>query len=722
MANTTRKIRRNRHLAALLGAGFAAVALTGSAMATTPVGDQVRLSVTGTDGDATRDAIAPAMAHNPRTGQHLVVWSRIGAPGVGAVGRLINADGTPAGPEFPISSGGVSVAAAVAYNTRANEFLVLLGKAAPGGDIEAFVRRVSAAGVPLGAAEERISAMGPDGNPNFVVDAAAIAYNGVHNEYLAAWVADDNRGPLVDDEKEVFVQRLAADGSQIGTDDQRISNLGPNGNPAYQARHVAVAYNEIRDEYLVAFTGDDNRGGVVDGEEEAFVQRVSWDGLQVGTDDLRISTMGGTGDPLYSALFPTVVHNPATDEYQVAWLGDDTRGGGVDGEFEVFGQRLSSDGTQVGTDDQRISDMGPNGNAAYDADAPKLAYNARSNEYLVAWAGDDDTAPLVDNKTEVHVQRLSAAGVELDGNDVRVSNMEAAADTTARSDRPAVAYDANANQYLVTWEGASTVSPLVAGEFEIYARRFGAGTPVTVASQCKVLPPQAPPPAGDPSKITLSVDQLLINQRIDQAAIRRANGVQAWLDAGVESRDLCQAALGAEELYPGSAGGYTAVPATYGAPDPRPVQIPAATPGDPSKVTLTIDQLLINQRISQAAIRRLNALKARLDAGLTSGDIDDGAVGRAQLKAGTSVLYVPVVATPPAASVTTIAPPSPGDPSKVTLTVNQLLINQRISQAAVKRANDLIYRLGQGIGPEEVRNGTLTTADLAPGLPISTAP
>ena len=130
---------------------------------------------------------------------------------------------------------------------------------------------------------------------------------------------------------------------------------------------------------------------------------------------------------------------------------------------------------------------------------------------------------------------------------------------------------------------------------------------------------------------------------------------------------------------------------------------------------------LINQRIDQAAIRRLNALRARLDAGLTGGDIRDAQVGRAQLRAGTTVLFTPVAA-PVAASVTSIAPPSPGDPSKVTLSVNQLLINQRISQAAVKRANELIHRLGEGIGPEEIRDGTLTVADLVPGLVVSTAP
>ena len=69
-----------------------------------------------------------------------------------------------------------------------------------------------------------------------------------------------------------------------------------------------------------------------------------------------------------------------------------------------------------------------------------------------------------------------------------------------------------------------------------------------------------------------------------------------------------------------------------------------------------------------------------------------------------------------------VAPATPGDPSKVTLSAGQLLINQRISQAAVNRANDLIRRLGDGIGPEEIRDGSVSAIDLAPGVPVSSVP
>ena len=142
----------------------------------------------------------------------------------------------------------------------------------------------------------------------------------------------------------------------------------------------------------------------------------------------------------------------------------------------------------------------------------------------------------------------------------------------------------------------------------------------------------------------------------------------------------------------------------------------AGKPADPSRIRLSTGQLLINQRISQAAIRRLNALKARLDGGLTGGDVDDRTLAQPAFVVGLRVLAAPPPASAPAASTTRILPAKPGDPSKVTLTTDQLLINQRISQAAVRRANELIARIEDGLLASDVRDGALTALDLAPGV------
>jgi hypothetical protein len=340
--------------------------------------------------------------------------------------------------------------------------------------------------------------------------------------------------------------------------------------------------------------------------------------------------------------------------------------------------------------------------------------NAQANEYLVAWEAEDDAGALVNEEDEVYAQRLGPDGAQTGGDDLRVSTM--GADGNDRSDgfAPAIALSTRANEYLIAWHGDPD-PPQANDEFEVFARRFGAGAP-SAGAVCKALPPPPPPSPGDPDDITLTTGQLLINQRIDQAAIRRANGVEAWLGDGVEGRDVCQGALGASELGPGITTDLAGPPLALVAPDPRAIVVAAAKPADPSQIRLTTGQLLINQRISQAAIRRLNGLKARLDTGLTGGDVDDATLLQPAFVAGLRVLAAPPPASAPAASATIVAPASAGDPSQLTLTTTQLLINQRISQAAVRRANELMARIEDGLLAGDVRDGTLTALDLAPGV------
>ena len=131
--------------------------------------------------------------------------------------------------------------------------------------------------------------------------------------------------------------------------------------------------------------------------------------------------------------------------------------------------------------------------------------------------------------------------------------------------------------------------------------------------------PRRPAGAHKPAKARLTVAQLRINQRMSQAALRRARALEAVLD---------------------------------GRPAP-----PEAPAGKTSAVALTVRQLRINQRIAQAALRWVIRLEARVD-------------GR------------------PAPRSTKASKPRP-----ITLSLDQLLINQRIAQAALRRVNALAARM-----------------------------
>ena len=151
----------------------------------------------------------------------------------------------------------------------------------------------------------------------------------------------------------------------------------------------------------------------------------------------------------------------------MVWDGDDNTAPLVDNEFEIFGQRLdAATGAEVGANDFRISDMGPDGNATFDAFDPAVAYNSLDNEYLVVWEADDNTAPLVDDEFEIFGQRLDAAtGAEVGANDFRLSDMGPDGSDDFDAFGPAVGLQRSNNEYLVVWSGDDATD----GENEIWA-------------------------------------------------------------------------------------------------------------------------------------------------------------------------------------------------------------------------------------------------------------
>ncbi len=241
--------------------------------------------------------------------------------------------------------------------------------------------------------------------------------------------------------------------------------------------------------------------------------------------------------------------------------------------------------------------------------------------------------------------------------------------------------------------------------------------PDAATAASDVCAPAPPTPASGPARpaaFALTAAQFATNQRIGQAAIRRLNAVRDWLDAGVETRDLCGGTIGPADLAPGISSVPRAVSlTTLTAPDPRPLQIrPAAK--RPGSFTRSARQLLFNQRIYQAAVRRANALERRLNGGLTGGDLQDGSLSQAKLQDRLRITgIVPVPAA--AVSRTLIAGRSgAGSADDIDFSVRQVRINQRVAQAAVRRANALRARIQQGLTGAQFANGTIGGDDLAP--------
>jgi len=130
----------------------------------------------------------------------------------------------------------------------------------------------------LGVDDRRVSFMGPDGDPDYDGFSPKVAYNTANDQYLIVWSADDNTGPLINGETEVYGQLFDSNGP-IG-DRFRISQMGPNGDEEFDGNSAAVAYNTVRDEYMVVWHADDNTGGLLNNEFEIFGRRIDSDGDQ----------------------------------------------------------------------------------------------------------------------------------------------------------------------------------------------------------------------------------------------------------------------------------------------------------------------------------------------------------------------------------------------------------------------------------------------------------
>jgi hypothetical protein len=362
----------------------------------------------------------------------------------------------------------------VAYNSANHEYLVVWqgDHVGTGADYDIFIQRIDATtGLEIGTNDVRISSMGPDGTTQYGAFQPAVAYNSTNNEFLVAWVGDDNVAG-VDNDYDIFIQRIDAEtGSQLDPNDHRISSMGPSNNPLYGANPPAVAYNSVNNEYLVVWSGDDGTPPLVDNEQEIYIQRIdAATGAEVGTDDQRISSMGPDGDSGYDARQPAVAYNSVNNEYLVVWEGDDDTLPLVNEDHEIYVQRIdAATGSEVGSDDERVSSMGAAGDPLYDAYFPTVTYNSTRNEYLVGWIGDDD-ATGVDGEYDIFVQRIDAAtGNQLDPNDHRITSMGLRTGAATDWDWPDIIYNSSTGEYLVVFVFQGEALPV--DGMEIFGQR-----------------------------------------------------------------------------------------------------------------------------------------------------------------------------------------------------------------------------------------------------------
>ncbi|MDH3226632.1 MAG: hypothetical protein OEM67_06030 [Thermoleophilia bacterium] len=168
------------------------------------------------------------------------------------------------------------------------------------------------------------------------------------------------------------------------------------------------------------------------------------------------------------------------------------------------------------------------------------------------------------------------------------------------------------------WAGLLSLAPTARGEALLAWSQWTAGLGGQVLVQNVPVGDCAPPlefNESESGRITLSVQQLRINQRIYSAAIRRANAIDDWLGARLATRDLCGGGLTASVMGQGIAVGPPTAPRPTRAAAPRTLKVPPAAVKTDVVFTNTVEQQRINQRIASKAVRLANAIRGRASTG-----------------------------------------------------------------------------------------------------------
>jgi small nuclear ribonucleoprotein (snRNP)-like protein len=373
---------------------------------------------------------------------------------------------------------------AVAYNSLRDEYLVVwsgnhFGEKLATGEYEIYAQRIDASSGSLIGNMLRISYMGPFEDIKYGAYHPDVAYNSARDEFLVVWTGSHNIGSLVEDEYEIWGQCLSYDDHYnlvLKDNNIRISVMGPDGNASFDGNNPAVAYDQIKDQYLVVWEGDDNTPPLVEGEIEIFGQYLYYylDVLIPDGDDFRISFMGADGNPDYGAYDPDVGYNSTNGDYFVVWSGDH-HFGLVDDEFEISGRRIFADRSFDYI--YLYSDMGVITNPYNDAYLPAVAYNPQDDEWLIVWMGNEFYSGLLHPEYEIYGQfvKFDIGGFPgIGDNDFRISDMGPDENLNYQAFRSDVAYDPQSKKYLVVWGGDDDSGNLVNDEFEIFGQLIDA--------------------------------------------------------------------------------------------------------------------------------------------------------------------------------------------------------------------------------------------------------
>lgn len=306
----------------------------------------------------------------------------------------------------------------------------------------------------------RVSFQGHDGDSSYKAFFGDVAYDPQTGNHLTVFIDQDPAG------YSVVGQLVDENGAQIGANFPISSGTA---DPDGAREPASVNYNATNDEFIVTwytYHGDRNsdagpRGAIASGPGTVYAQRVSAAGALLGSN-VAVSTFN------YGDIETTdAAWSPEGNEYLVAWK--DAQPGQSD-LGQVYGRLLNPDGTPKGSDQLQITHFPTSSGQGAD-DAMALVYNSRDHEFAaVVRAYDGGQAP--GEEAEIYGQRVGLDGADVGPSDFRISNVAPTGDSSPDdANTPAIAYNPNADQYLVGW---STDTGTDNGAQQVWAQRVAA--------------------------------------------------------------------------------------------------------------------------------------------------------------------------------------------------------------------------------------------------------
>ena len=299
----------------------------------------------------------------------------------------------------------------------------------------------------------QVTHFGDDADVDTGAQLAEHAYNSRTNQYLVVYLAGSRATSADEDHWNVFGQIVGADGAPVGSP---IQINAPTTNQLCDFEPPSVAYSRKTNEWMVAW----DEGTPTDCDDAIYAQRVDANGRLVGPISQRISATGYDDietDP--------IVYNSAADEFFVVWTAE----GPAQTFQNLWGQRLTSAGAEVGFDDQQLTHF--TGTSSSADDAAGVAYDSKNQRYLTVVRGEDQG--LIGNtQDEIFGHLMSTDGTPIGPDRFRISHVT---DTNPGGDaRPAsVAYDPVNDRYLVAWTGNPDIGPMAPSENEVFAQLVG---------------------------------------------------------------------------------------------------------------------------------------------------------------------------------------------------------------------------------------------------------